>query len=64
MRDFSLVYADQVNRDYAAYQAAIASGAVPLGDRAEESSYELTVDPSTGVDVVVRPPDSAGPAST
>lgn len=64
VRDFSLLYADQVERDYAAYKAAIAAGSVALGDRAEESSYELTVDPSTGVDVVVRPPDSPGPAST
>ena len=62
VRDFSLAYADQVERDYAAYKAAIASGAVPLGDRAEESSYELVVTPSTGVDVVARPPDS--PASS
>lgn len=67
VRDFAFAYSDQVERDFAAYKAAIANGAVSLGDRAEESSYEMTVDPVTGVDVVVRPPDasaSSEPASS
>lgn len=61
VRDFSRDYAGQVDSDYAAYKAAIADGRVSLGNEAEESSYELTLDPSTGVAVSVRAPDSAEP---
>ena len=66
VRDFALAYSDQVSADYTAYKAAITSGQVSLGDNAEESSYELTLDPSTGVTVSVRPAVSAdaGPASS
>jgi hypothetical protein len=59
--DFAREYARQVETDYAAYEAAIADGAVSLGDAAEESSYELTLDPSTGVTVSVRSPAAAVP---
>jgi hypothetical protein len=61
VRDFALEYAGQVESDYAAYKAAIADGSVSLGDEAEESSYELTLDPSTGVVVSVRPPVDSEP---
>jgi uncharacterized protein (DUF2252 family) len=66
VRDFSLSYAQQVEADYAAYQAAIADGRVSLGDQAEESSYALRLDPSTGVTVSVRSPAASapGPASS
>ena len=70
IRDFSVTYADQVEKDFAAYTAAIADGRVSLGDRAEESTYSLVVDPATGVDVVARPPEGdatdagAAPASS
>ena len=59
--DFAREYARQVETDYAAYEAAIADGAVSLGDAAEESSYELTLDPSTGVTVSVRSPAASAP---
>ena len=68
IRDFSVTYADQVEKDFAAYTAAIADGRVSLGDRAEESTYSLVVDPATGVDVVAKPPEGdaadAAPASS
>ena len=60
-RSESRAYAGQVESDYAAYKAAIADGRVSLGDEAEESSYELTLDPSTGVAVSVRAPETADP---
>lgn len=61
VRDFALAYSDQVAVDYAEYTAAITAGQVALGDHAEESSYVLTLDPSTGVTVSARPPDSSDP---
>jgi uncharacterized protein (DUF2252 family) len=63
VRDFSLVYADQVALDFAEYKAAITGGHVSLGDRAEESSYSMVLNPATGVDVVVRPPSTSGAAA-
>jgi hypothetical protein len=66
VRDFSLAYADQVAVDFTEYKAAIARGHVALGDHAEESSYALTLDPSTGVTVSVRSTAASvpGPASS
>jgi uncharacterized protein (DUF2252 family) len=61
VRDFALEYSGQVESDYAAYTKAIADGSVSLGDAAEESSYELTLDPGTGVVVSVRSPVSTEP---
>ncbi len=63
VHDFSLAYADQVATDYAAYQAAIASGAVGLGDRAEEASYQMVFDPTDGIRVVARATAATGPAA-
>jgi uncharacterized protein (DUF2252 family) len=67
IRDFAVTYADQVEKDFAAYTRAIADGRVSLGNRAEESSYSLVLDPATGIDVVAKPlpestPAAAGPA--
>ena len=56
IRDFALAYADQVARDFTAYQQAIADGRVSLGDQAEESTYSLEFDPEVGVTVVASPP--------
>ncbi len=66
VRDFAVEYSGQVESDFAAYKAAIANGSVSLGDAAEESSYVLTLDPSTGVAVSVRAPAASppGPASS
>jgi uncharacterized protein (DUF2252 family) len=67
VRDFSLEYAGQVKSDYDAYLAAVTAGRVSLGDQAEESSYELTIDPSAGIAVSVRSPAASaepGPESS
>jgi uncharacterized protein (DUF2252 family) len=64
VRDFALAYADQVAQDFAAYQQAITDGRVSLGNRAEESTYSMVVDPETGVSVVASPPPESAPDGT
>lgn len=51
IRDFALAYTEQVNADFAAYQAAIKAGTVALADPAAEVDYTFTVSAS-GVDMV------------
>ena len=67
VRDFSHLYADQVDRDFAAYQKAIASGLVQLSRPGEEERYQIVMSPSEGVSVVVADTAPAGaptPASS
>ena len=63
IRDFAMAYADQVEKDFAAYTQAIADGRVSLGNQAEESTYSLVVDPATGVEVVAKAPSASDPAA-
>jgi hypothetical protein len=59
VQSFALAYGDQADADFAAYKAAIAAGRISLGSHAEEAHYEVVIDPVSGVDVVVTPPDAA-----
>jgi uncharacterized protein (DUF2252 family) len=47
LRDFSLSYADQVSKDFAAYRAAIDSGAIPVASETDPFDYRF-VDAPTG----------------
>lgn len=60
---FSLAYADQVESDYARYQAAIAAGSVTV-ETSLEPTYAVVESPESGL-TLARSPDaaSAGPAS-
>lgn len=52
IRDFSLAYTEQVNADFAAYQAGIAAGTVELADPSKEVDYRVTASPTSGVELV------------
>ncbi len=59
VRDFALAYTEQVNEDFAAYSAAIASGSVAVADESRETDYAFVVTSSAGVEMV----SSATPTS-
>jgi hypothetical protein len=59
IRDFALAYTEQVNADFAAYQAAIAAGTVTLADPAKETDYTIVVSATDGIELV----DGSAPAS-
>ena len=63
VRDFSLTYADQVARDFAAYQAAIASGSVHVAAPGEGANYRFTVTAAGGFDIESSGMSPATPAA-
>jgi uncharacterized protein (DUF2252 family) len=63
IRDFSTGYADQVEKDFAAYTTAIAEGRVITAKPGEGENYAVVATPSDGMSVV-RFDDSAGAAPT
>ena len=64
VRDFSLAYADQVGRDFAAYQAGIAAHAISLEDDTAASRYSVVLDPTAGIELVDLSRAASSVAST
>ncbi len=65
IRDFSLSYADQVDKDFAAFSAAIADGRVSTLKPGEGENYTIAASPVAGISVVDdSDTGSAAPAST
>jgi uncharacterized protein (DUF2252 family) len=58
IKDFSLAYADQVEKDFAEYTKAISDGRVSVAAPGEGENYRIVASPTTGVSVVVG--DEAG----
>jgi uncharacterized protein (DUF2252 family) len=66
IRDFSLAYAEQVQKDFAAYSAAIAAGTVAVAKPGEGDHYRIVASVSDGVSVLTDTGSEmlAGPAPT
>jgi uncharacterized protein (DUF2252 family) len=65
IRDFAIAYAAQAEKDYVAYQSAIASGRVGVQAGVEKQSYAFARGSDGSMDVVpVTAGDAAAPAST
>ena len=63
IRDFSISYADQVEKDFALYTTAIADGSVVVAKPGEGENYRVVATPSDGVSVVTFE-ESVDPAPT
>jgi uncharacterized protein (DUF2252 family) len=52
IRDFSMAYADQVDKDFAEYSAAIAAGTVAVAEPGEGEHYRIVASVSDGISVL------------
>jgi uncharacterized protein (DUF2252 family) len=52
IRDFSMAYADQVDKDFAEYSAAIAAGTVAVAEPGEGEHYRIVASVADGISVL------------
>jgi uncharacterized protein (DUF2252 family) len=64
IKDFSFAYADLVEKDYAAYSAAIAEGRVKVAAPGEGEHYRIVASVSDGITVVTDDESSSGVPAT